>query len=694
MISDLFNIFNWWFVLFLIGVIFLPLTVKVFSNFLDRGYIFSRILGMVFITYITFFLATLKILPFTQQAVLLILLIFLGLNIFLISKHPIILVSIKNSWKIFLFEEILFFAMLLLWVYIRAHEPGIYGLEKYMDFGFINSILRADYFPPRDMWYTPLPINYYYFGHLTTAVLTKISDIPSYITYNLMIATLFALTFSSIFSLSFNLSKKIAGGILSAFLVTLSGNLHTIYGFFVPYNTDSPVPFWKLNLDFNFSNYWYPNATRFIPFTIHEFPLYSFVVSDLHGHVLDIPFVLLTIGLLLSILISKSINLLMSLLLSLLIAVMYMTNAWDGLIYAGLILFVFIYLAHRTKNYTLYAIFYTLIIIGSILFSLPFSLNFKPFVQSLGVICASTFLTSIGKIGPFLFEPNHCQRSPIWQLVILHGFWYFWIISFAVFLIRKTNIKRFTLNASDIFIIILVLISTLLLLAPEFVYAKDIYPAHYRANTMFKLGYQAFIMLGIATGYIISRLISDLKFKISHRLLLAIILVIGSTSLFLVGIYPYFAISSYYGSFRTYQGIDGLLYLKKLRLSDFDAISWINKNITGLPVILEAVGESYTDYARISANSGLPTVLGWPVHEWLWRGSYDVASPRIGDVKDIYETKDLNVAQDLIRKYNVSLVFVGELERQKYISINEEKFQKLGKIIYNNNETRIYQINP
>ena len=64
---------------------------------------------------------------------------------------------------------------------------------------------------------------------------------------------------------------------------------------------DNPIPFWNLQPKFNFSNYWYPNATRFIPFTIHEFPLYSFVVSDLHGHVLNIPIVLLIIALLINI---------------------------------------------------------------------------------------------------------------------------------------------------------------------------------------------------------------------------------------------------------------------------------------------------------------------------------------------------------------------------------------------------------
>src|SRR5581483_1133131 len=92
-------------------------------------------------------------------------------------------------------------------------------------------------------------------------------------------------------------------GILSAWLVTFAGNLHTIYTFFTQYPNDNPVPPWQLTFSpQTFPNsYWYPNATRFIYHTIHEFPMYSFVVSDLHGHVLDIPAVLLTVATLLAV---------------------------------------------------------------------------------------------------------------------------------------------------------------------------------------------------------------------------------------------------------------------------------------------------------------------------------------------------------------------------------------------------------
>jgi len=158
-------------------------------------------------------------------------------------------------------------------------------------------------------------------------------------------------------------------------------------------------------------------------------------------------------------------------------------------------------------------------------------------------------------------------------------------------------------------------------------------------------------------------------------------------------IYPYFAVNSYYGNLQTYKGLDGTQYLGNLYPSDYQAILWLNKNIKGQPVILEAQGDSYTDYARVSSNTGLPTVLGWTVHEWLWRGTYDIPAPRINEVKNLYEANNINSAKQLIKKYNISLIFVGDLERQKYLMLNENTFKDLGKIIYNKGTTKIYQIN-
>lgn len=574
----------------------------------------------------------------------------------------------------------------------------------------------------------------------------KLSFLPSSITFNLMLATVAAISFTASFSIGSNLIFKlnakrhtlnaIGGGLITAFILNFAGNLHTIYLFFKPYENENPVPFWQLI----FSpltlpnNYWYPNATRFIENTIHEFPLYSYVVSDLHGHVLDIPFVLLIIAVLLSLLLDLRIkNLKLKIpLISFLLALMYMTNAWDGIIYFVLTSIIILYSIFKPKSYPVFNeikneklkiknsfqienfkfkirswIIYLIILgAGFFIFTLPFNLNFKPFTSGIGILCAPKFLTDIGNFGPLLFETNHCQHSPLWQLGILYGFFYFFVFSFIIFIlknyklshlnfIKNLKLKIENLTVSDIFILILMLLSTLLIIIPEFIYVKDIYPAHYRANTMFKLVYQSFIMLSLCSGYILVRIVLSIKYHVlskERKILTTFYMLFATLLVILVSLYSYLAINSYFGNLKTYSGLNGIKYLKSLYPNDYEAILWINKNIKGQPVILEAQGDSYTDYGRVSANTGLPTVLGWTVHEWLWRGTYDVPSPRIAEVAKMYESEDLKETKELLQKYKVSLIFIGILERQKYPNLNEEKFQSLGKIIYQKDDTKIFKI--
>ncbi|MBI4067636.1 hypothetical protein HY407_04585 [Candidatus Gottesmanbacteria bacterium] len=796
MSSDLSSIIIWWLTIFIIGAAILPLTRKIFSHFIDQGYIFTKVLGIFFLSYIVWILGTVKMLPFLRETILLVLLVLGGLNLWLYfrekkSSQGGSASGGKKSYlpkqinlTFFIVEEVLFLLTLVFWSYIKGMEPSIHGLEKFMDFGFVESIGRSSFFPPLDMWLTQSPdytghfINYYYFGHFITALLTKLSGVNSAITYNLAIATLFAFTFTLSFSLGINLvyiflksllhklpainyKLILVGGFLAAFIVSLGGNLHTIYAFTQGYPNETPAPFWQLPIGFHPESYWYPNATRFIPYTIHEFPLYSFVVADLHGHVSDIPFVLLTLALLLNLLIKKhfevdkmgdatggpptsahlrhnksgalvggeerqdpfwkntrwfqnfllefqsrtSVSLPYLVLLGILLAVMYMTNAVDGLIYLSLAGLVFLYRNWtKTKNIrktffqtfsaSLFLLFFFLI--GS----LPFSLFFKPFGTGVGVLCAP--LELIGKqFGPILFEEGKCQKSEWWMLTLLWGFFYYNVIGFLVLVIIPRLKQKLTthnlpalpagrqLTTPDIFVILTTIISTLLLIFPEFFYIKDIYPAHYRANTMFKLGYQAFMMLGINSAYIFVRIRnSQIGLKKSIYYLLFTIL------FFLIAIYPFFAINSYYGGLKTYHGLDGLSWMKQQYPEDYEGIIWLRKNISGQPVILEANGDSYTDYARVSANTGLPTVIGWPVHEWLWRGSYDEAGKRIPEVQLLYESKDLNQTKELLDKYNISYIFIGTLERQKYPNLNESKWNNLGRIVFQKGLTKIIQLPP
>ena len=739
--SDIIAVLQWWLVIFVIGIGFTPVTFRLFTPFFDKGYLFSRLVGLVLLGYLVFVLGTFHIATFSNPTIIISGIILAAIAFYLFKPWGKFFFIFRQNWLVFLLEELIFVGILFMWAYIHSFAPDIHGLEKFMDFGFVNSLLRSDYFPPKDMWFTPFTINYYYFGHLLTALLTKLSGLPSYISFNLMLTSIVAFCFTTTFSLGANLyfhlvkggklnKIKIAlSGLLTACLVTFAGNLHILYAFFKPYNTDNPAPMWNLPfMPFSFPNsYWYPNATRFIYHTIHEFPIYSWTVADLHGHVLDIPFVLLTISLLFSFLVMHS-NEDKSLIgktfqvppwhllfISLLLAVMYMTNAWDGAIYwmlAAMTLAVIhgqranLYkqvLAQNIAQPKLFGklqswhiawgrdFFLSILVVTAafLLFSTPYNIHFKPFASGIGVICAPDLLTKIGKIGPFLFEANHCERSYWWELVTLYGFFYFFVIAFGVFLVKS---KRHTIT--DVFAVLLIILSTLLIFIPEFFYLKDIYPTYYRANTMFKLVFQAFMMLQIVSAYVIYRMTVIINYqRLKQKIFIFIFLLVSAVLVCFVLTYPYLAVNAYYGNLKNYQGLDGITYLKNLYPDDYLAINWLNANIKGQPVILEAQGDSYTDYARISTNTGLPTLLGWTVHEWLWRGTYDIPAPRIDEVKNLYETTNLQTAKDLLQKYNVQYVYIGTLEFQKYPKLDEAKFQHLGRIIYQHGTVRIYQIN-
>jgi len=688
MLADFKFIALWWSTIFILGTISLPLTFVVFKKFWDKGYIFSKIISLILLTYIVFILGVFRFLSFSSTSLMGIIIIAILLDfLYLRKNHQKFIKTLRNHWKIILFEEILFFTILTVWSFVRGYAPDIEGLEKFMDWGFVNSALKSQYMPPADMWFSGLPINYYYFGHLMIAVLTKLSNISSAITYNLAIASTCALTFTLSFSLSSNLVfallKKInyrlviAAGLFSALLLTFGGNLHPLYKIAkIDIQNEGKLVLTREAITKATQTYWYPDATRFIGFdpdtndkTIHEFPLYSFVVADLHGHMNDIPTVLLFIGLLfiLSFSIKRSrINWQLIIPSGFLLSVAYMTNAWDfavyGLVYA---IFYFLYLLFTDSfafslKFTLIHGF--LIIIFWYIFNLPFSLNFTPMVEGLRLADAHT---------------------PFYQLFVLYGG--FWLIClpfvtwFVMYLIKN---KLSKLNNSDIFVFSLIIAATILVIIPEIGYIKDIYISDYRrANSMFKLVYEAFIIYSVVSGYIIVRLRKYLLLKIFF------VLIFMSQM-----IYPYFAIKSYYG-FKNYQGLWGLNFLKNSYPDNYLAINWLNSNISGQPVILEAAGDSYTTYNQVSVATGLPTVEGWIVHEWLWRGGYDQPAAREADVKKIYQSTNVVEARSLLQKYSVKYVFVGDKEREKYPDLNEKIFSDLGaRVVFESGLTRIYQL--
>ena len=121
-------------------------------------------------------------------------------------------------------------------------------------------------------------------------------------------------------------------------------------------------------------------------------------------------------------------------------------------------------------------------------------------------------------------------------------------------------------------------------------------------------------------------------------------------------------------------------------------IDWLNENVEGTPVILEADGDSYTDYGRISVNTGLPTVLGWYVHEWLWRGDTESLNVRKLEIETIYTSQDEDEVRALIEKYEIAYLVVGQLEIDKYGAVNHELLQSLGSIAASSGSSYLVKI--
>lgn len=676
-ITDLTYATSWWFIIFLFGLMAMPICSILFNKFVDLGYGLSKSVGILSVSLIVFVLSMLRILRFTEATILIAMIMFASANLFIYFKYSDnFRKKIRDSLKFILFEEGLFAAGFGFWSYVRAHQPDINGLEKFMDFGFVNTSLRAEYLPPIDMWFSGKPINYYWFGHFATALLTKISSIPSVVTYNLMLATILGLTLISAFSIIASLVKLsnkktklrvlFASGFISAILLVFAGNFHT------------PVYYALEGAD----EYWYPDATRFIGYnpdvddkTIHEFPLYSFVVADLHGHLINLPFVLLYIALLANYFVKKDKNpweVKKLIPLGVVLGAMFMTSTWDFANYSLATLTTFsIYFLARSK----------LSIKNVVLIGLS-----GLAVLGISLLVALLFITSFESIAEGVALVH--SRSRIWQLAILWGFPA--VMTLIYLFVLKYNSTKNKITNTDYFVLALLATSWILIFLPEIIYVKDIYGAtHHRANTMFKLTYQAFVMSYLVTGYITARTFMTIKNKYFRVGSLVVFALIFAS----IMVYPSKAINSYYGDLKTYKGLEGDQWFVRQYPNEYRVYRWMQSYIDGQPIILEAPGDSYTNYNMISAYTGLPTVNGWFVHEWLWRGSSEFPQNRNADIEAIYTSPDTSLAKKLLDKYEVEYVIVGTHEREKYPGLNIDTFEALGDVVHSSGNVYLYKIN-
>jgi uncharacterized membrane protein len=166
--------------------------------------------------------------------------------------------------------------------------------------------------------------------------------------------------------------------------------------------------------------------------------------------------------------------------------------------------------------------------------------------------------------------------------------------------------------------------------------------------------------------------------------------VIGLT-LILALIYPVLGLWTKTNKFNPFFGYTLNDFDRVLRETPDDAVAmeWLKSAPEG--VVVEAIGGSYSNYARISTYSGLSTVLGWPGHESQWRGGVAEQGSRNEDVVTLYTTSKWDLANEIIRKYDIRYIYIGTLERTS-MRVQEEKFINHLKAVFQQGSVVIYEV--
>ena len=718
--NDFGPVIVWWITLVLLGLVMLPLTTHMFRGFHDRGYVFSKVLGLCFSGFILWFLSSIKVLRFDTINGILCVAVILGINLLLyelFKKKQTTKQITSKEIRSMVLEELFILILFFICCYIKSYKPEASGTEKFMDYGFMTAIDRSKYMPPYDLWFSGGNINYYYFGQYLATFISKISFVGVKYGYNLMLVTIAVISFMQVYSICHNVMKvhlvhqkkheqwlPVASGTLGAFLFSCGSNLYyLVFRYLVPITQEL--------LGLEKSKYWFPDATRYIGYkpdvpdkTIHEFPAYSTILGDLHAHYINLIFVLCVIAILFAWLmwqenlkdqvklqklftrkeiLTEVINPYI-LMITFLIGLYHMTNYWDYPIYyvvsGAVILFSNLRrFQYKLKAWYITAIQGTVVLVGSFLLVLPFTINFEQ-------ISTAIYFTD--------------RHSRIYQLLILWGLQLMVVVAFIIALIyekkktveeNKTNEKKHrwfpeflnSLSSSDLFVLLMGLCAIGLVIMPEVIYVKDIYGETYqRANTMFKLTYQAFLLFAISMGYIIIRqIVLSKSYRQKRAAVLALILAVISLGYTGNAVNEWFDFKNKDVSKKT---LDASAFLKDDFAEDEKAIEWLNQHVKGHAIVLEANGDSYSQYERVSVFTGLQTILGWGTHEALWRNYSEEQTIKENDIMTIYTSPSLNEIRKLVEFYDVDYIYVGNLEREKYGILSEDNIKSLGPIVYDN----------
>jgi YYY domain-containing protein len=660
------------------------------------------------------------------------------------GRRPI-LAWLASRKATLLAQEAVFVAVFASWSIVRAHDPAADHTEQPMDLMFLTASALNPTLPLPDPWLSGHAVSYYYFGHWLMATLGRLAGQPPEITYTLGQAAWYGLLALGCFGLGANLARlgaaagstrrSIAAGLLATATVALAGNLQgtldtlqrsglSLQALAVGrahHNFAPPADHW-----------WWWRSSRVLAdqapdgshvVVIDEFPAFSYVLGDNHPHVLAQPFVLLALALALNRYLSRGRPgpVEASLLIAVVAAIAFVNPA-DLPAVALLVLAATFASARRGGSGLAIALIGGLALAaGIVLLLAPFLVTAQGQVQGLlanALHATPVFqmLLAFGSLLPgvlLLLDPGsrpsrRAGRIALGLGVLLTALATFGIIAGAgdarPLAIERWMDQPWTLLGLGALLGSLVgrlwggrgspaaraslagaAAGCALVLAPELVYLHDAFGT--RMNTVFKLHYQAWLLLGLAGAWAISAAWSDTS--LGRRLAARAGAALAAGGLV-------FTAAATWDVTRGFASAPSLDALAHVPPDERAAIEWVRAHVPPGELVLQAEGRSYEpEESRLSAATARPTLLGWDGHELQWRGSAfeKMAIGRSAGADAAYRAADAASLLDALDAWSVRYVLVGPVERRRYgvDAAAEVLMRKTLDVVFEQGGVRLYR---
>ncbi len=527
----------------------------------------------------------------------------LGLGATLLSWR-----ALRELWKTqeVRFARYLFLLPFAFFLAVRAYNPEIYWGEKPMDAGIFTLLLRSPELPPQDPWFAGYPVNYYFFGFLPYVFLATVSGAPPSVAFNLATATVPALAFGAAAACGFAISGRRSGAWLAGLLTQVAG---TAYLLVRPAHLLAP----------NFDRFW--ASSRVIPEGINEYPVWTALFADLHAHFLSFPGFLLAFALLGELIQRGTSRRSLLFPLGLLLASQYMSNTWE---------------------------------IPALAFLLVVALGLAFFGQDRGLVRATSFFVTAGVLAallawPFLIGQHVPRGGFFWekgqavsfgQYVELYG------VHAGVFLLALAAGWRFLAPRLRAWVLAVGLLAFVFIFGPSYLTLVD------KMNSYFKLGLQAFLLLGATGGGVLAVCLGK-AVPWARRLALGGAGVFLALGLLQAGWDAWAVIAT-----RRVPGprptLDGAAYLEGFQPAVAAAVPLLTHRDPG--VVAEVATPSYGDNLRLPMFCGTPAVVGWDYHLWQRGKSRAEIRLRLHDLEVLLRGSPRELANALARRWRVGVL--------------------------------------